>query len=540
MAISPATRRAQAADRFILLNQLLFGSVIVLAVALVLMFGVVVDPVRLVVGVAIVFVVTGLALSLPWSRLPFWTTLLIPALDIGSVVILRESAPNAALGLVWTFPAMWIASTLGVLGLAWAVALMCTLFVFVIFVNPANIFGPQVFLLPLLLAALSTMSYLAARRSTAQRIVLDKQSRHLQQSMTRARRQEDVVTDVLDAVDFGVIRLTKGGEMVVTNDAHARLLRDASADAQTVYAADGITRLDPSAFPLERARRGELFEKELVWYGDPGAQRRALRSTARRITASDARDAGTLIVTHDVTAEELALRARDDLVASVSHELRTPLTSIIGYVDLALDDPDLPAAARRSLEVAERNAARLLDLISDILSVSAGSQKGVELSVNPELVDVAPVVRSAMEAALPHARERRISIDGSGIEETVAYADAHRIRQVVDNLLANAVKYNYDSGHVEVGVTADGPHAWIVIRDDGPGISEQEQPSLFEKFFRSDAVRNTSTHGSGLGLAISRDIVRAHGGEITVQSVFGQGTTFIVRLPAHDPRGGTR
>lgn len=543
MPTSTALRRARAADRSrgrsILLNQLLFGAVVILAVALVLMFDMVGDGSKLVIGTAIVFLGTGMAVSLPWGRLQPWTMLLIPVLDVFAVAMLRDAAPSALLGLIWTFPAMWIASVFGMLGAAWAVVLMCLIFTLAIFMNPANVTGPQVFLLPLLLAALSAMSYLGARRATAQRLVLDKQSRHLQQSMARARRQEDLVSDVLDAVDFGVIRLSADGDMVVANDAHARLQK-AAAPTKTAYAADGITPRDPESLPLARARRGELFENELAWYGEPGEARRALRSTARRITAPDVRDAGTLIVTRDVTAEELALRARDDLLASVSHELRTPLTSVIGYVELAMEDPAVPDSTRRSLEVAERNAQRLLDLIADILAVAAGSQKGVDLSIHPETVDLAPVVRGAVEAVEPYARERRISIDAVGIERAIAHADPQRIRQVVDNLLANAIKYNFDSGHVEVGTAQDGPHAWIVVRDDGPGISEQEQPSLFQRFFRSETVRNTSTHGSGLGLAISKDIVRSHGGEITVRSVFGEGTTFIVRLPAHDPRGGAR
>ena len=85
-------------------------------------------------------------------------------------------------------------------------------------------------------------------------------------------------------------------------------------------------------------------------------------------------------------------------------------------------------------------------------------------------------------------------------------------------------------------MTSDVDHAWLVVRDDGPGISAEEVPRLFERFFRSDAVRNTSTHGSGLGLGISRDIVRSHGGEITVQSTPGEGSTFIARLPRRAPR----
>jgi signal transduction histidine kinase len=114
-----------------------------------------------------------------------------------------------------------------------------------------------------------------------------------------------------------------------------------------------------------------------------------------------------------------------------------------------------------------------------------------------------------------------------------AFIDPARMRQVIDNLLSNAVKYGAERGRIEIGVTQNRDHVMLVVRDDGPGISAEEIPRLFDRFFRADAVRRTSTHGSGLGLSISRNIVRAHGGEITVKSAPGDGAAFVVRLPLH-------
>ena len=466
-------------------------------------------------------------------------TAVIPAIDIFAIAILRYASPESGLGLLWAFPAMWIAYMYGVTGTILAVASISALFWLLLAISPSQEITATTLLLPISVGAVATIAYLAARRSSAQRELLDKQSRNLERSVERARRQDDIVTDALDAVDFGVIRISPDGSLAVTNEAHARLQRARSRGAEAAaFGADGVTRLLADEMPLARARAGELFENELVWYGEPGDdKRRALSMTARRIQDVNGQDAGTIVISRDVTTEELALRAREDLVASVSHELRTPLTSIIGYLDLALDEESLAPTARRSLEVAERNASRLLELVSDILTASAESRQGVDLSVTPQMCDLSEVVMASIEAVIPPAGERRITIDASGVESAPAFADPHRIRQVMDNLLSNAVKYNDDGGHIEVGLTSDGLHAWIVVRDDGPGISEQELPRLFERFFRADAVRKTTTHGSGLGLAITRDIVRASGGEITVQTRSGEGATFIVRLPATDPRG---
>ena len=141
---------------------------------------------------------------------------------------------------------------------------------------------------------MSTTAYLTARRATAQRSLLDKQARLLARTVERVQRQEDTVTEVLDAVDFGVIRIAADGSLAVTNEAHARLQQAAvprgqrgGASPRAVYSSDGITPLEPADEPLARARRGEAFESELIWYGAPGERRRALSITSRRLHDGD-------------------------------------------------------------------------------------------------------------------------------------------------------------------------------------------------------------------------------------------------------------
>jgi signal transduction histidine kinase len=235
-----------------------------------------------------------------------------------------------------------------------------------------------------------------------------------------------------------------------------------------------------------------------------------------------------------VTAELTALRARDDLVASVSHELRTPLTSILGYLDLAMEDPDTPVAVRASLDVAERNAERLLRIVADILAASSSSASSVEASLAPQRIDARELVAAAATDALPRAAGRAITIDVSGLEPAAAWADPLRLRQVVDNLVSNAIAYNKDGGTVFVGTTTDGTSSWILVRDTGVGISDADRSRLFQRYYKAGTDRRA---GTGLGLAITRDIVRAHGGELALHSAPGVGSTFIVKLPAIAPEG---
>lgn len=516
--------------------QLQLGAVILVTVGVVAAVDAITNPNALVLGLAAAAIATAAALLVPWHRLPFYATALVPAIDIVAIGLLRDSSPPAGFSLLWTFPVIWSAWAYGLVGSISSVAVVSVAYWLMTASTPTAQSLAFRLMFPAVLAMLAGITRVNARRAQAQRVLLQRQALALRNAAGRAHRQESLVTEVLDSVDFSVVAFTPDGSVLITNDAAARLQRTRDSSGDAVYDADGFTPLEPAARVEERARRGETFSNVLSWYGDPGSDdRRALQVTARPLTGPAGEGVGRVVVAREVTDEQLALRARDDLVASVSHELRTPLTSIVGYLDLVEDDPTLSASARHNVQVAQRNAERLLALVADVLAVSAASRMGIDIRIERKAIDLAEVVEAAIEAAEVRARERSMTIDSTAVEPCPARADPHRIRQVVDNLIGNAVKYGREGGRIEIGCTTDDHHAWIVVRDDGPGITSHDQARLFERFFRSLSVRNTSTHGSGLGLAISRDIVRAHGGDITVTSTVGAGATFVVRLPLTSP-----
>lgn len=539
-AMAPRISRVRLGlRRSIVANQMLLAAAAFIGILVSISVEHVIDPSRFLAGAALLFAGAISAVLLPWDRVPQVWAALLPIVNVVAIALMRESAPLAGLGLLWTFPALWIGTVFGVRGIV-AVSVSVTIVMFhQSMAVDLQRFTASTLLLPFVVAALSTIAHFTARRAQAQRELLEKQSAELRRAVERARRQEDLVTEVLDAVDFGVTRVTAAGEFAVTNAAHARLLAttDVLGREIEVFAADGSTLIAADSTPLARARAGEVFEGEMVWYGGPGEDRRALSVTARRLPAAENGEISGVIVSRDVTVEEQARRAREDLVASVSHELRTPLTSIIGYLELALDDPSIAPATRDRLAVAERNASRLLELVADILALSATSREGVGVELELRATDVAAVVRAAIESIAPRAVDHGVHIDASGVVEARAVTDARRVRQIVDNLLSNAIKYIPRGAAVSVSVQQDLHSVSILVADNGPGISVAEQGRLFERFFRGDAVRNSSAHGSGLGLAISRDLARAHGGEITVRTARGEGAVFTVRLP-RNPREG--
>ncbi|WP_159500864.1 cell wall metabolism sensor histidine kinase WalK [Microbacterium sp. 18062] len=486
------------------------------------------------IGAIIVLGAGGAAILVPWASVSAWWVITIPLIDIVGITLLRQASPTAGFGTLFFLPVIWLAIFYGLGGYLLGILLIPAIMLSTTLLDDRQSISYFTIALPLMVIVVASISVVLARQMTAQRVLFTRQTRTMARTLRRAQKQEELLAEVLDTIDFGVIRIAADGSTTVANEAHARLQRAArtadttGSERGASFASDGVTPLARADIPFARAARGEVFDNQIVWFGGEGARRRALSVTARRTRAVDGADSGAVIVSRDVTSELTALRARDSLVSSVSHELRTPLTSIIGYLELAVDDPAVPERARKNLEVAERNAARLLGIVSDILTASSRSEMSADLTISQQDIDIADVVRASGESWEPTASERAIEIEMSGIRPAHAYADPLRIRQVIDNLVSNAVKYNRDGGQVVLTTQSDGLSTVITVRDTGIGLSRDELSRVFERFFRAD----DTFAGTGLGLSISRELVRAHGGDIAVTSTPGVGTSFSVHLPA--------
>lgn len=258
--------------------------------------------------------------------------------------------------------------------------------------------------------------------------------------------------------------------------------------------------------------------------------------------------AGWNFVGTDMTEARVTERMKDQFVSLISHELRTPLSSILGYLELVMDDEDQPLTEeqRKYLTTIERNAHRLQRLVGDLLftaQVEAG-----RFTLQPDDVDLASVVRAAEETVRVSAAAAGVGVEvdvpGAGL---VVAGDAERLGQACDNLVSNAVKFTPDGGRVSLSLRAgwqlpDGevteeqradavPVARLSVSDTGMGIPTGEQGKLFTRFFRASTAQRNAVPGVGLGLAITKAITTAHGGTLDVTSVEGEGTTFTLTLP---------
>ncbi|MBV9831345.1 MAG: PAS domain-containing protein, partial [Marmoricola sp.] len=359
------------------------------------------------VGSLVVLVPTLGALAIGTGLVSTRWTIWLPVLDIAALSIYRL-APDTAIGVAAAFPAIWLGLQFGRRGVVVSVATMALTYV----ASTALIIGPQPgsvsrvvqTMLFSLIASAVVAGTAEMWRARSEEAVAD--AERLQRALQEAADQRRFAQTIFDSVDVGLIALDADGNYESINPRHREFMRLAYPEGhqgragQTgyVYCADGVTPLEQREdMPTVRALAGEVLRDYLIWVGrDPSTRRALAVSSSPRLDAAG-RCAGAVLAYHDITELVMAGRIKEEFVASVSHELRTPLTSIIGYVDVLLDDvDDLPDEVRHYLDTVQRNARRLHRLVDDLLSTALHSV-GTVLDVTP--VSVSHLMRlSAHEA----------------------------------------------------------------------------------------------------------------------------------------------
>ncbi len=272
-------------------------------------------------------------------------------------------------------------------------------------------------------------------------------------------------------------------------------------------------------------------EKEGVRVETHHSDRRVFDLLVVPLGGSDGRNLqGAIGVFFDITRLEQLERVRQEFLSNVSHELRTPLTAILAFVETletgALEDTE---NSRRFLSIIRKNATRMHTLIDDILELSAIESGNVKVEVKN--VRLQPLVDDVVTSLAAKASSRSVSVENCVDPGVVVSADPARLEQMLTNLIDNAIKFNRETGNVRVTSEDSLQGNRIAVQDTGDGIPAQHLERLFERFYRVDRARSREMGGTGLGLAIVKHLVRAHGGEVTVQSKLGEGTTFGIDLP---------
>jgi two-component system sensor histidine kinase VicK len=248
---------------------------------------------------------------------------------------------------------------------------------------------------------------------------------------------------------------------------------------------------------------------------------------------------GSIAVLQDVTESEKLEESRREFVANVSHELRTPLTTIKSYAealgDGALEEPPL---AERFVGVIRSETERMIRLVTDLLHLSRFDSR--QASVRRQLTDMAEMMEEVVDRFSLQLRQKAITVKVQ-VEPDLqqAWLDRDGIDQVLDNLVSNAIKYTLDGGSISLlARLSEAGQLAVSVKDTGIGIPKKDLGRIFDRFYRVDKARSRSMGGTGLGLSIAREIVRAHGGAISLESEPGVGTTVTVTLPSAQEGSG--
>jgi len=331
---------------------------------------------------------------------------------------------------------------------------------------------------------------------------------------------------VLAAVSEGVLIVDRDGLVLAASPVATALLRTSFTPGTTMRLAQVLPwpQLEQA---IQRALgSGDAQRFEGVFGSAPELTLVSHVCPFRR----DGQTGGVVVVLDDQSRLRRLESHRRDFVANVSHELKTPLAAIQGFVETLIDDPEVPAPTRlRFLQRVQVQVGRLTTLVSDLLTLSRLDEHSTE-PVEP--CDFGTVVREVVRdlGSLSERQGVRLSCDLPGATVWVA-AEREALRQVVSNLVDNAIKYTPAGGSVSVRLQPQGLRAELAVADTGIGLSSADQERVFERFYRVDKARSRELGGTGLGLSIVKNTVQTMGGEVGVQSTLGSGSRFWVRVP---------
>jgi len=324
----------------------------------------------------------------------------------------------------------------------------------------------------------------------------------------------DRLAAALGAVSEGVVVCDPSGEIVYQNDQATAVMRVHSAD---VLAQQAVARMLAAA--------GDMVQSQtLEFYGPPP---RTLTIVASPIH-DDAGRLGAVAVIEDVSERRRLEAVRRDFVANISHELKTPVgaLALLAETLAAEDDPDIVNRLARRLQLESQRVARIVD---DLLDLSRIESEDAPVR---EPVSVRLAMTQAAERMRPAAEQRSVTITTGAVSSCLTITgDRRQLVSAVFNLLENAVKYSEPGTTVDVRARRVGDRVELAVVDRGIGIPDRDIERIFERFYRVDRGRSRDTGGTGLGLAIVRHVVSAHGGEVSVESQEGSGSTFTLRLP---------
>ncbi len=338
-------------------------------------------------------------------------------------------------------------------------------------------------------------------------------------TISEAERQKFAM--VFANIDSGVILLDGQSRILFVNQAVRQVFKLGSQDLEGQFLLDAIQHPDMNTL-YEHVRQNTLKYHEINL--DDGQTLNAQYTPIPGV--------GSAITMQDVTHLKELDRLKNDFVHTVSHDLRSPLTAVLGYTELLERVGPLNDQQRDFVKHIQSGVINITSLVNDLLDLSR-IEAGFD--VRKEEIQLEEIVKQSLENLRGISASKRIEVTATFADRVPALRGGRiRLRQMVDNLIGNAIKYTPEGGQVSVRLSAEEELVILQVIDNGPGIPKLEQPHIFDKFYRASNIPS-GTPGTGLGLAIVKSIVENHQGRIWVSSTLGEGSTFTVMLPAGNP-----
>lgn len=322
------------------------------------------------------------------------------------------------------------------------------------------------------------------------------------------------------------------GVMLLDMDGNVQLLNDAMCDLLNV--ADK-TLPHPFIDDVKTYRLSQMIEHTIRSHKNHHGEVQLVQQPVRYVDANviqlgqDRLKPQILVMLYDLTSVRQIEQMQLDFVGNVSHELKTPVTAIRGFAETLLNQKDMSAEDHQEfIRIIYKESDRLNQLIQDILELSKLDENS---KAHPTQVDVKQMIQRVTTELKPAIENRNIDLDINGKDDVKLSIDPTQFEQVIKNLLSNAIYYNKQDGHIAINFAESRKHVHISIADTGVGLKEEEQNRIFERFYRVDKSRSYNNGGTGLGLSIVKTIVNRYGGELTLTSQYGVGSTFSIKLP---------
>jgi two-component system phosphate regulon sensor histidine kinase PhoR len=342
-------------------------------------------------------------------------------------------------------------------------------------------------------------------------------------------RQQVEQHAVLTCMVEGVLAVDMNESVLYLNDAVGRFLEVDADQARGRSVREVVRHHDVQTFITSTLSDSGTSESEVLI---PGVPARHVQLHGTPLVEPNGRRIGGLVVINDITRQKRLEQVRSDFVANVSHELKTPITALKGCVDTLSDDTPPPADdVPRFTSMMSRHVGRLEAIVEDLLSLSRIEFETTQGDLEMNRVSIADVLQHVANTFSRPAQAKHLVLKIECPDDLEAPINAPLLEQAVGNLVQNAIRYSEDGTRIRLtGERADN-QALIRVIDQGPGIDDRHLSRIFERFYRVDKARSRAFGGTGLGLSIVKHIALAHHGNVTVESVVGQGSTFTLHLP---------